>query len=55
MLGPEAFARGVKLKWLLQKHYSNDWLREAHLAHVCARHEAEAHDCRSCFFAVPLL
>jgi len=55
MLGPEAFARGVTLEWLLQKHYSNDYPREAHRAHVCARHDAEARDCRGCFFASPLL
>jgi hypothetical protein len=55
MLGPEAFAREVMLEWLLQKHYSNDYPREAHRAHVCARHQAEARDCRGCFFAAPLL
>ena len=55
MLGPEAFARGVMLEWLLQKRYSNDYPRGAHRAHVCAHDEAEARDCRGCFFAGPLL
>jgi hypothetical protein len=55
MLGPEAFPREMMLELLLQKHYSNDHLREAHRAHVCAGHEAEARDCHGCFFAVPLL
>ena len=55
MLGPEAFARGVRLEWLLQRHYSNNYRREAHRAHVCAHDEAEARDYRGCFFAGPLL
>ena len=55
MLGAEAFAREVTLESLLQKHYSNDYRREAHRPQVCAREEAEARDCCGCFFAVPLL
>ena len=55
MIGHEAFARGVALESLLQKHYSNTRGREAHRAHVCDGHEAEARACRGCFFAVPLL